>query len=345
MKTFLKYFFLFICFGIGVAFAIGAMHAFVYPGYFNSALDAVFLGMFAALFLLASLLLFRWQTSTDGGKYRLGASSQNRLFKPAFFDKDEEVNRREFQSAMTDGWHYIEGTKQVGPVDLEEIKAVVSKISDPRNLLVWKAGFNDWQRAGEVPELETLLYRRPPPPIAPFASAPAQRDWKWTLLQSIFFLLIVSMIAAFNGFWQLVPKQIIALVGIAAASVLTVALPRKVGRKLATLGIILPVIALGAGVLAYTFTVGTDDNNVLAGRARSEFVEAAIDACVKKSDNSIAPETVSQYCRCSANGLADRLSTNELKSLSKMKQEEATATIQTKTEAVSERCRKTTQLP
>jgi hypothetical protein len=133
MKALVKYVLLFICFAIGVAFAIGAMHAFVYPSYFNSAGDAVFLGMFAALFLLAAFLLFRWQPSTNEGKYRPGGSSQNRLFEPVFFDKNEEVNRREFQSAMTDGWHYIEGTKQVGPVDLEEIKAVLSKISDPRH--------------------------------------------------------------------------------------------------------------------------------------------------------------------------------------------------------------------
>ena len=62
------------------------------------------------------------------------------------------------------GWHYVEGENTFGPVDLKEIQVVFSKISDPRNLLVWKAGFKDWERAGNVPELAGLIYKPPPLP-------------------------------------------------------------------------------------------------------------------------------------------------------------------------------------
>lgn len=62
------------------------------------------------------------------------------------------------------GWHYAEGENTFGPVDLKEIQVVFSKISDPRNLLVWKAGFKDWERAGNVPELAGLIYKPPPLP-------------------------------------------------------------------------------------------------------------------------------------------------------------------------------------
>jgi hypothetical protein len=41
------------------------------------------------------------------------------------------------------GWHYAKGEKTFGPVDLKEMQVVLSQISDPRNLLVWKAGFKD----------------------------------------------------------------------------------------------------------------------------------------------------------------------------------------------------------
>ena len=41
---------------------------------------------------------------------------------------------------------------------------VFSEVSDPRNLLVWKAGFKDWKRAEDVQELAALIYRPPPLP-------------------------------------------------------------------------------------------------------------------------------------------------------------------------------------
>jgi uncharacterized protein DUF4339 len=204
MKIFVKYALLFICFAIGIAFAIGTIHAFVYPGYFNSAYDAVFPGMFAAIFLLGAFLLFRWK---PGSKDRADAPSQYPFhsFEPVIFENGEKVNRpaAAFQGQMSNEWHYVEGDKTVGPVDLEEIQIVLSKISDPRNLLVWKVGLNNWQRAGEVPELANLFYRPPSPskPMAPVSRSaapvgkPRDRDWKWTFLQSILYLLIVSIVA------------------------------------------------------------------------------------------------------------------------------------------------------
>jgi len=35
------------------------------------------------------------------------------------------------------GWHYADGGKTFGPVDLAELQVVFSRISEPRNLLVW----------------------------------------------------------------------------------------------------------------------------------------------------------------------------------------------------------------
>ena len=66
---------------------------------------------------------------------------------------------------MTNRWHYAEGEKaRSGLSDLKEMQVVLSKISDTRNLLVWKVGFNDWERAGNVPELAELIYKPPPMP-------------------------------------------------------------------------------------------------------------------------------------------------------------------------------------
>ena len=68
---------------------------------------------------------------------------------------------------MTNGWHYAEGGKTVGPLDSKEMQVILSKISDPRNLQVWKVGFKEWERAGNVPELAEFIREPPPLPHEP----------------------------------------------------------------------------------------------------------------------------------------------------------------------------------
>lgn len=68
---------------------------------------------------------------------------------------------------MTNGWHYAEGGKAVGPLDSTEMQVILSKISDPRNLQVWKVGFKGWERAGNVPELAEFIKEPPPLPHEP----------------------------------------------------------------------------------------------------------------------------------------------------------------------------------
>lgn len=65
-----------------------------------------------------------------------------------------------------------------------------------------------------------------------------------------------------------------------------------------------------------------DNNPGLIGELRSHFVQSAISSCVKsfpadKKDllEALSPSLISQTCTCYANGLADRLSFNELKSI------------------------------
>ena len=60
-----------------------------------------------------------------------------------------------------------QGGKTVGPLDLKEMQIILSKISDPRNLQVWKVGFKGWERAGDVPELAEFIHEPPPLPQEP----------------------------------------------------------------------------------------------------------------------------------------------------------------------------------
>jgi hypothetical protein len=80
-------------------------------------------------------------------------------------------------------WHYAEGEKTFGPMDLKEIQVVLSQISDPRNLLVWKAGFKGWEQAVNVPELAEFIDKPPPLPQTsqPRKSGNSQQQEQTTL--------------------------------------------------------------------------------------------------------------------------------------------------------------------
>jgi GYF domain 2 len=85
------------------------------------------------------------------------------------------------------GWHYAQGEKTFGPVDLKELQVVLSRISDPRNLLVWRTGFEGWQRAGSVPELAQFIDKPPPLP------QPSQPRKKWSLWRAALYGALFSL--------------------------------------------------------------------------------------------------------------------------------------------------------
>jgi hypothetical protein len=65
---------------------------------------------------------------------------------------------------MSEGSHFVDGGKTVGPLDLQQMQSVLSKAVDPRNVLVWRTGFQDWKRAADIQELSALIDVPPPLP-------------------------------------------------------------------------------------------------------------------------------------------------------------------------------------
>ena len=63
--------------------------------------------------------------------------------------------------AVSDTWHYIDDTGQVGPVSFEQLRKTLANCQNPRDVFVWRVGFPNWVRAGNVPELRAAL----PPPL------------------------------------------------------------------------------------------------------------------------------------------------------------------------------------
>lgn len=75
-------------------------------------------------------------------------------------------------------WYYAKGRERVGPVDEQALKAALAGLPDARNTLVWRPGFANWARAGDVAELAiaggavpAVPFGSPVVPGAPAASS------------------------------------------------------------------------------------------------------------------------------------------------------------------------------
>jgi hypothetical protein len=81
---------------------------------------------------------------------------------------------------MTDLWYYAEGEKTRGPLSIDELIPLLVRISDPRRIMIWRHGLDDWKPVDEVREVAQQVFRPPPlkpgPPPIPPASAPLVRQ-------------------------------------------------------------------------------------------------------------------------------------------------------------------------
>jgi GYF domain 2/Protein of unknown function (DUF2569) len=70
---------------------------------------------------------------------------------------------------MSELWYYAEGDEPRGPLSFAELVRILSRMPDPRKVLVWRNGFEEWEAAETVRELAEQLFR--PPPLRPNAPA------------------------------------------------------------------------------------------------------------------------------------------------------------------------------
>ncbi|NIP95862.1 MAG: DUF4339 domain-containing protein, partial [Akkermansiaceae bacterium] len=50
-------------------------------------------------------------------------------------------------------WYYAKDGKQEGPVSQDELQVMLQEQRLAPGVMVWREGMEDWQQAGEVPEL------------------------------------------------------------------------------------------------------------------------------------------------------------------------------------------------
>jgi len=54
---------------------------------------------------------------------------------------------------MADLWFYAEGGQQRGPISISELLTLLARVADPRRVLVWRQGFENWKPVEEVHEI------------------------------------------------------------------------------------------------------------------------------------------------------------------------------------------------
>jgi hypothetical protein len=74
---------------------------------------------------------------------------------------------------MTQFWYYGEGGQARGPVPHAELIRLLARLADPRRVMIWRDGFEDWKAVEDVPEVAQQLFSPPPLGSAP---PPAVRE-------------------------------------------------------------------------------------------------------------------------------------------------------------------------
>jgi uncharacterized protein DUF2569/uncharacterized protein DUF4339 len=71
---------------------------------------------------------------------------------------------------MTHFWYYGEGGQTRGPVPHADLIPLLARIADPRRVMIWRDGFDDWKAVEDVHEVAQQLFSPPllgssPPPV------------------------------------------------------------------------------------------------------------------------------------------------------------------------------------
>jgi uncharacterized membrane protein YhaH (DUF805 family) len=71
---------------------------------------------------------------------------------------------------MSDTWYYADQGRRSEAVTTQGLKDALARMPNARDVLVWRDGFPDWKRAGDVPDLWSQ--GGPPPPPSAYPAGP-----------------------------------------------------------------------------------------------------------------------------------------------------------------------------
>jgi len=84
-----------------------------------------------------------------------------------------------WSDVVSDGWWYIDGSRQAGPRSLVELKGDLASLPNPDEILVWRDGLPEWTKASLVPELVV-----PQPLPSTIDGRKKRRRFAWSLRPS-----------------------------------------------------------------------------------------------------------------------------------------------------------------
>jgi uncharacterized protein DUF4339 len=91
--------------------------------------------------------------------------------------------RRQGEPALSDAWYYADYKGQIGPVSQQQLNDVLTRVSEPAAVLVWRDGFAEWKRAADVPEFRAQTLS--PPPLPPDQMPTWRVKWWWYIVPFI----------------------------------------------------------------------------------------------------------------------------------------------------------------
>ena len=110
--------------------------------------------------------VFQALNATFGSLFRFGSPVS--LFwrvRPLAIERGHDAGA----FCMTHFWYYGEGGQARGPVSHAELIPLLARIADPRRVMIWRDGFEDWKAVEDVHEVAQQLF---PPPLLGSAPPP-----------------------------------------------------------------------------------------------------------------------------------------------------------------------------
>jgi uncharacterized membrane protein YhaH (DUF805 family) len=145
---------------------------------------------------------------------------------------------------MPEAWYYANGGNRIGPLSKEALIEALSFAPEPEKILVWRAGFSDWRKTSELPELFVYVAKPPPLSRAPPILTPRLDDEASQLHSSNDGMSIGRALFSFRGRLNRTQYALIFFLGYLVPVIVTGALADTLTGDYAYIAVVLFVLAI-----------------------------------------------------------------------------------------------------
>lgn len=206
-----------------------------------------------------------------------------------------------YATAMDTEWYYTAGGAQQGPVNQDELKALIANGQLEPNAMVWRKGLADWQKPAQVVELmgdvpaepvgqdSSGIPGQPAPSQVAAYSVPGRAPSQGLAIAAFVCSLIALLI--FCVWCASVPLGVIGIImGHIAASKAKQSPQEFGGAGLAKAGFIIGYVAVALGILIAILSMSDAFNNEELWRQLEDAQREAIEEQAQEVDDLTLPE-------------------------------------------------------